>query len=319
MATLFTRLSLLLITCVVAITGAAQKTERYYDVNWKLCSAADACYFSVVSKTDSGYLLQDYFVNSSRPQMIALYEDSALKIMNGHGTWYYANGRLARIGYAIHNNPEGTGVAFHPNGFISDSANYHNGQPTGTVYKWYINGYLSDSVSNIRDSTDVHISWFDDGVPASAGREIKGKNIGTWVFYHHNGQKASVELYENDKVLTTKHFDERGTEVATDTNRVEKAAIFKNGVKDWVTYLERNLIWPLGYQFENRDKVVMKVNFTINEAGKVEDVYIVTPVHPAFDKVAFDVVSKSPLWKPAVQHNRNVKYRFTQTVTFAQP
>lgn len=315
----FTYAFLLLITGINTLTISAQKRETFYDVNWKLCDQSNACYYSVVEKTDSGYLQQDYFMYGLKLQMKALYEDSACKIMNGKAAWYYANGSIYRISNMIHNKKEGVNMEFYYNGLMSDSGTYHDDLPTGVVYKWHTNGFPSDSISNISDSMDVHISWFDDGMPASAGREIRGKNIGTWVYYHHNGKKASIEVFNNNKVVSTKHFDESGTEIAFDTNRVEKAAVFKNGLKDWGTYLARNLTWPTGYRLDNRDKVVMKVNFTLNESGKVEDVFIATPVHPEFDKVAYETISKCPLWKPAVQHNRTVKYKYVQTVTFAQP
>ena len=164
----------------------------------------------------------------------------------------------------------------------------------------------------------VHVSWFDDGNVAAAGREINGKRLGPWVFYRHNGSKAAAETYENDKCIRTRHYDDGGNEIAVDSNRVEHPAEFKGGVDKWKNYLQNQLIWPAGYHFENGNTVVMQVQMTIDEQGAITDVYVVNPFHAAFDKIAFDAIRKGPKWIPAIQHNRPVPYRFVQTVTFSE-
>ena len=54
----------------------------------------------------------------------------------------------------------------------------------------------------------------------------------------------------------------------------------------------------------NNDKAVVVVQMTINEDGKPENVEVFTPLFPAFDKIAVDVIRKCPIWKPRISHNR---------------
>jgi antitoxin component YwqK of YwqJK toxin-antitoxin module len=296
----------------------AQTTQTYYDAYWKKCDASKACYLSVKEKTDSGYFRKDYFISSGKVQMIALFEDSSCKVQNGYGLFFYANGYLRRSVKMIHGKKEGVVEGYYNNGQMSDSGTYHNGLPVGDVLGWHNNGFISDSVAHVNDSTSVHVSWFDNGIPAAAGKEINGKKNGAWVFYHQNGNKAAREVYEKGKRISLQHFAEDGTEIAVDTSRNEHPAEFKGGIPNWRRYLEKTLQWPYGYHFENTSQVVLQVEMTVDEQGNITDVYVVNPFHPAFDKVAYNVVSKSPKWTPAIQHNRLVKYRFTQSITFEE-
>ena len=163
------------------------------------------------------------------------------------------------------------------------------------------------------------MSWFDDGAVAAAGREMNGKKQGSWVFYRRDGSKAAHEVYENGKRISTKHFDEGGTEISVDTARNEHPAEFKGGIDKWRRYLESNLSWPIGYHFQNGGgQVMLQIQMTVDEGGNITNVYVINPFHPAFDKIAYNVISKSPKWIPAIQHNRPVYYRFVQSVTFQE-
>jgi hypothetical protein len=55
---------LLLLTSIICIHSTAQKTEAYYDYNWKACTPENARYYSEVVKTDSGWLRHDYFLGN---------------------------------------------------------------------------------------------------------------------------------------------------------------------------------------------------------------------------------------------------------------
>ena len=81
-----------------------------------------------MEKTDSGWLRNDYYVSSQRPQMRALYADEACKIQNGNCLYYYANGFPSLIGRRVNNKEEGICMSYHSNGMMADSAVYHNGQ-----------------------------------------------------------------------------------------------------------------------------------------------------------------------------------------------
>lgn len=298
-------------------THAQHKTETYYDYNWKPCDPLKARFYSVLQHTDSGWLRFDYFVAGTKLQMKALYEDSACKIQNGQSVFFYANGQLESMGREVHGKQEGICVAYHSNGMIADSASYHNGVPVGNNYSWYPNGSSKDSTAHINDSLDVEVSWFDDGTPASAGHVLNDKMHGKWQFFHPSGKLSAVEVYDHGKPISKVFFNEDGS-VQPDTSKAERAESFPGGKNEWITYLNRNLYFPPNYEFARGDMAVVLVDMTINENGQPENVEVAVPFHPAFDKIALDVLRKCPPWKPRISHNRRVKARFRQPVVFRE-
>lgn len=301
----------------ISLKSFSQKIETYYDYNWQPCDPLVARFYSVAEKTDSGWLRHDYFLSNKHLQMEALFEDSACKIYNGRGIFFYPNGQVSQIGRMIHNKKEGICVSYYSNGMMSDSANYHNNIPTGYKLQWHSNGFLSDSIAHINDSTDVKVSWFDNGQPNAAGILLNGKMHGKWKYFHQNGNVASIEIYDQGRLLSKKHYDETGT-LQADTSK-DKPAAFERGMDGWRQYLENKLYWPVGYKFDNGDMAVVVIELTINEDGKVADAEVVTPFHPAFDQIALRTIQLSPKWQAAIEHNRPVKYHFRQSVTFQQP
>ena len=303
-----------LLTCLHA---TAQKTETYYDYKWKPCDPLKARFYSVLQKTDSGWLRYDYFLAGLKLQMKALFADSTCKIHNGQSIFVYANGQVSSIGRQLYNKQVGVCVSYHSNGMMSDSATYSYGKPVGNKMSWWPNGTLSDSIAHINDSMDVEVGWFDNGVPSQAGYLLNGNMHGKWKFYHRNGQLSAIENYDHGNALTKAWFKEDGS-AQMDTSNTNKDAVFQKGVYDWVNWLSKKLFWPSGYQFSNGDQAVVVVAITLNEDGKPENVEIATPFHPAFDKIALDVVRRSPNWNPRISHNRRVKSYFHQPVSFKQ-
>jgi TonB family protein len=306
------------LSCIIlSLSVTAQTKEIYYDYNWKPCAPENARFFSTLKKTDSGWFRNDYFLAGKRLQMQALYEDADCKIQNGHCYYFHANGKAEIIGMKVHDKQEGLCLRYHSNGMIADSAFYHNGIPVGSRIRWHRNGYMSDSIYHVNDSMDVQISWFDDGSLASAGYLLHDKAHGKWKFYHHNGNLSSEEIHDNGKVISKTFYNEDGTpQVAVP--KADNEPSFKNDIAGWQKYLAKNLYWPKGYEFNNGNTAVVVVEFTINEEGKVENEEVVVPLYPEFDKIALRVIHNSPGWAPAVAHNRKVKFKFRQPVTFQQ-
>jgi len=306
-----------IVALLISAQAMAQKTETYYDWNWKPCESLNARFYSTLEKTDSGWLRSDYFLSGLKMQMKALYADSACKVYNGTSVFFHANGQVSRIGRQIYNKREGVCLGFYSNGMMSDSATYHNNVPVGNDYRWWPNGVLKDSVAHVNDSMDVSVSWFDNGTPAEAGYLLHGKMHGKWQFFHKTGQLAALESYDHGKVLSKQFFKEDGTP-QPDTSKDGRSAVFKGRADAWQNWLYSRLYWPPGYKFSNGDMAVTVVDMVIDEDGKMESVEVTTPFHPVFDKLALDIIGKSPNWTPAVRHNRRVKSYFRQPVTFRE-
>jgi antitoxin component YwqK of YwqJK toxin-antitoxin module len=300
--------------CIAAI---AQKTESFYDYNWKASTPENARFYSTVEKTDSGWLRNDYFINGVSLQMRALYEDKDCKIQNGQYYYYHANGYASSLGRMVKSKQEGVCMRYHSNGMTADSAFYKNGRPTGYRLIWHRNGFLSDSIAHINDSIDVQIGWFDDGAPSSGGYLLRGKKHGKWIYYHHTGVSSGTEVYSNGDLVSKEYFNEDGTP-QPDIAKTNTDATFKNGTQAWTNYLEKKLYWPPGYKITNANMVTVGVQFVIDEAGKPQDVEIVVPFKTEFDKIAVNIIRNCPEWKPAIRQNRKVKMLFRQAVTFQQ-
>lgn len=299
-------------------TSGAQKTEQYYDFNWKICEPGNARFYSTVEKTDSGWLRQDYYINGPRLQMRALFADAEAKVKNGDALYFHANGIPSSKGRYIQNKLEGLYIRFHPNGIIADSATYHLNNPVGNRILMHPNGYMSDSIHMVNDSTQVHVMWFDDGNVAGAGYVLHNKQYGKWQYFHRSGQLAGEVVYRDGKAISKNYFNADGSP-QSDTAKANTEAIFKNGgKKSWAKYLENSASWPSSTRLVNTNAVTIGVEFTVNEEGKIENVQAYLPFQPQFDEIAIRIIRNSPAWKPAVVHNRKMKQKFRQPVTFVQ-
>jgi TonB family protein len=302
----------------ICITAAAQKKEIFYDYSWKPTTIEKARFYSTIEKTDSGCFRQDFFLGTKSLQMQGLYEDADCKSANGTLLYFHANGKPSVVGKMVHNKQEGICVRYFSNGMIADSAMYNNGKVVGNRIMWHRNGFMSDSLTHINDSMDVYLGWFDDGAIAFAGHMLRGKQHGKWQYFHHNGNISSNESYKNGIAISKEYFTEEGPALK-DTSKANRPTLFaKGGDEGWKKYLEKSLYWPDGFKITNSNAVVVLVEMTINEEGKPEDVEVTIPFHPEFDRIALKVIRNSPAWTPGIAHNRKIKSRFRQPVTFMQ-
>lgn len=314
MKAVFTVLSL--IFCLLVF---AQKKETFYDYAWKPTDDfGRARFLAVVEKKDSLWLRTDYFIKEKKIQMLGAFRDEETNIEQGPFEYYHANGNLQSKGAYTHGKKNGLWLSFYDNGMMFDSVVYDNGNIIGTSQGWHRNGFPRDSSIYRPDGSGVSVNWYDNGVPSDAGVYTTGrKKQGKWQYFHRNGQLSSLEIYEADKLLSKQYFDEQGMEVS-DTTPKDREASFPGGIKAWTKYLEKNLYFPSQYKINGSDQIVVTVDWTVDEEGKVGDVFVSSPFHPAFDKIAAEVIQKSPKWLPAISHNRKVKAYRRQPVTFAQ-
>lgn len=305
-------------TLLFSINCYSQKfIERYYNENWEAQVNSDFSRFYSISRiTDSGWYTKDYLLTLNKIQMIGLYEDKENKIRNGCFYWFYPDGKLKTIGKYVHNLKEGAWLQFDKDGELEDSTNYKNGNYSGISLGWYTGGSAKDSINFNEDGTGLYVSWFDNGQPSAVGRYVNfNLQNGRWKYFHKNGNGSAEELYENGVLKDKQYFDEKGKPAAT--AMMDADATFPGGGKGWSKFLQTQLYFPSNYEFKNGSVNTIVVSGTINEEGKVIDAEVTVPLHPAFDKIALDAVKNSPIWIPAVSHNRNVYYHFRQLVTFS--
>jgi hypothetical protein len=250
--------------------------------------------------------------------MSGKYSDKESKIHNGYFYYFHPNGVLDAFGKYVNGKKDGLWLHYYPNGMSLDSCVYSNGNIIGTSLSWHLNGYLKDSTVINEDGKGVEVTWFDNGNLASAGFLVKNtKPYGTWKYYHKNGQLSSKETYQNEVLINKSYFNEDGEAVADTTNR-DREATFPGGIKAWQKYLLKQAYFPERFQIVNADKAIVVVSFAVNEDGKVEEIEVSTPFYPEFDKIAKNAIIKSPDWLPSINHNRKVKFRMQQPITFSQ-
>jgi outer membrane biosynthesis protein TonB len=109
-------------------------------------------------------------------------------------------------------------------------------------------------------------------------------------------------------------YNNDGSTVADTTNR-DREAVYK---KNWIQYLSKNLYFPANVKIINGDKVLVIVNFAVDEEGNVVNAFVSSSFHPAFDEIPLRMVKNSPKWLPAIDHNRTIKAYRRQPITFAQ-
>ena len=66
------KFSLFIFLATMNVWSFAQKKEAYYDFFWKPCSPENSRYYSIIQKTDSGWLQNDYYSHTKSLQMKAL-------------------------------------------------------------------------------------------------------------------------------------------------------------------------------------------------------------------------------------------------------
>lgn len=307
--------SLLLFTSFATV---AQKKELYFDFRWKPCEPSVARYYAVVEKKDSLWHRLDYFINEKTVQMEGSFRDADCTVEEGPFTYYHSNGVIESAGMYKNGKRHGPWFRYYDNKMISDSVTYDNGNVVGTRLQWHRNGYLLDSSSWSPDGNGTQVSWFDNGNPSAAGRYVAGeKRHGKWQFFHRNGNISAMEVYNSGQLASRAYYDEGGRQISDTTNK-DREADFPGGMKAWQKYLQKNLYFPPKWQFKNDGQAIVLVDWAIDEEGNVTDVRVTGSLHPEFDKIAVDVIRKSPKWIPAVDHNRKIKAFCRQPVTFVQ-
>jgi antitoxin component YwqK of YwqJK toxin-antitoxin module len=306
----------LLVLLLGRLVVQGQKTEHYYDYNWKECNPELARYYAVVEKTDSLWVRTDYYLRESFPQMRGFYLDAESRIPHGTFVYYHPNKRMQGTGNFKNGKRDGLWLWYHENGMMSDSSFYKEGMLVGTSLRWYADGMPSDSMVMQEDGSGVKVRWHQNGKLSEAGMYSAGvKPNGKWKFYHSNGQLSAVEIYDKGRLVNKQYFNENG-EVQDTTNRDREAAPLS--IKEWKNYLTKMAYFPHHLKFNNPGEATVMIRFAVDEQGFVTEPYITYSLHPDIDKIVYETIEKAPRWLPAIDHNRTVKTYHTQPITFVQ-
>ncbi len=131
-----------------------------------------------------------------------------------------------------------------------------------------------------------------------------------WNYYDDNGNKQARIIFKNEKVYKYVLWDEAGN-VKDEPLIIERKPQYRGGEDALVRKVKRELGHKLKY-LKGISKIWIGIR--INEEGKVDDVKIVKPLPPRYQKLIENFFYKLT-WKPAIQLNRNISIRYTMPIT----
>ncbi|MCW3092134.1 MAG: hypothetical protein JWP81_3203 [Ferruginibacter sp.] len=307
---------LLLSFVAFSIICAAQRVEQYLDYQLKPVAEDRAVYFSITDIAGDRFHRRIFYIREDRLQRDGYYADSKCTVKEGEFFYFYPDRNLEMTCNFSKNKLHGMYLSFHNNGMLKDSVHYEKGKPVGYSFGLHANGMYKDSTVINEDGSGVAISWYENGMPSAAGYFAAGrKQRGTWQYFHKNGHPSARELYDEGKLLERKYYDEQGQQ-QTDTTSTDHALSFTGGEGAWPRYVAVNAKIPEGWDLPAGDSVVLMVSAVIDEEGKVTNAYVSAPYHPAFDKIALQLMIASPPWIPAVDHHRKIKTTLKVPITF---
>lgn len=81
------------------------------------------------------------------------------------------------------------------------------------------------------------------------------------------------------------------------------------------SYLANQTKCPIS-QFNSANKKRVNVQFLVKADGSINDVKVITRLHPDLDSIAKQAISNMPRWKPGKQNGKQVEVYFTQPIYF---
>ena len=96
----------------------------------------------------------------------------------------------------------------------------------------------------------------------------------------------------------------------------DRPVLFKDGIDDWTNYLSANLFFPKNETLKRKHKARVVISFTVDEDGNVLYPEVKVPYKEEYDKIALEIVEKSPRWQPALFQNRKIRSYLQVPITF---
>jgi protein TonB len=130
---------------------------------------------------------------------------------------------------------------------------------------------------------------------------------GEFIWYYQNGKTQTVTTYEDDKVITSKSWDENGQDIVLN-GILDVQPEYPGGIQKFYQYISSHFVYPKG--FNPRPKGIINLSFVINRDGRISDVTIVNSVHEILDAEAVRVLKTMPKWKPGMQNGEAVRVKY---------
>jgi len=96
---------------------------------------------------------------------------------------------------------------------------------------------------------------------------------------------------------------------------VEEMPSFPGGEDGLMAYIYKNLRYPFAAASKNLESTVI-CTFIIDTKGAVTQAEITMSANPNLDKEALRIVQSLPKWKPARQHGKPIRVKYTLPIVF---
>jgi antitoxin component YwqK of YwqJK toxin-antitoxin module len=92
--------SLATLTLLLVMFSAVAQKKTFFDKSWKKTKEANAKYYRVMTPQGSMFLVEDFFKETDKPQMVGTYKTKKMegKDREGKFTFYYENGQKSQEG-----------------------------------------------------------------------------------------------------------------------------------------------------------------------------------------------------------------------------
>jgi antitoxin component YwqK of YwqJK toxin-antitoxin module len=308
------RPSLLLSLFLISFASLAQKKQELLDYGFHpVTEGYNARYIAFTEPREGRWFREIYFVQEKSMAFKGAYRDSSLKIAEGRHLWFYPNGQLSKLNNFSNGKKQGGFLNYDKEGHLLDSTYYENGFRKGFSFSWDKEGYLIDSANFDGTGNGVQASWYPGGAIRSAGRyKSDTARSGRWKYYYEDGKTLADIIYDNDKTVSCRCWDEAGQERDSALCR-EQEAEFPGGSKGWIAYLQKNLQVPRGV---GPGRYVVYMQFVVDKEGNLSSFEPLTSLGHGLEQEVERLLRKSPRWIPATQYGRRVKAYRTQPITF---
>jgi TonB family protein len=273
---------------------------------------------SITEKQGDGrYLVRDIHFRTGKPVQTYFLTADRLN-RTGPYVSMHDNGKIWSRGQYSAGKLTGSWKSWHQNGEKADTCFFNQeGNIVGSTRSWYNDGKLQDSAFYHPDSAGHTYlrQFFEDGKLAGEGRVINREYDGPWKFYYPSGKLSSEEIYDTDGLVSITCYNEDGSPAKGECEP-EIEASFPGGLPEWQKFISGQLTKRSRELIRKDASGSAVVQFIIDKDGKVIEPKIYQSSGTILDEFALDIISKSPAWKPAKQHNRFVKAYRRQPVTF---
>jgi hypothetical protein len=307
------RSSLLLSLLLIASASFSQKKE-FLDHSYRpVTEAYNARYLAVTEPKEGRWLRETIFIQERSLAFQGTFLDSSLKVPEGRHLWFHTNGRVRRVRNFSKGKKQGDFLEFDKEGHLLDSVYYENGFRKGVGLGWDKEGNLTDSANFDGAGNGVEASWYGGGGLRSAGRYVRDTaRTGRWKYYYENGSTLADVVYNDNKAVSCRCWDESGRERDSALCQ-EREAEFPGGSAGWVRYLQQNLQAPRGLA---AGRYIVSMQFVVDKDGNLSDFEPLTSLGHGLEQEVQRLLRKSPRWVPALQFGRRVKAYRIQPVTF---